>query len=332
MQTKIAPPSRLTERLHDWGRRLGYPVAALGTRWLPRWLQHWIAHVVITLVMAIYPGPRRAISSNLAQILGKPVDGPDVRKATAAMIRNFGVYWCDLICFGQRGREQGRALVEDLEGWHHVEAAREEGNGAILMTAHLGNWEVGGFILGHKKIPVSVVYVPDKFAETETLRSRMRAGGLVEEIPLQLDSHLGSLPILRALRANRLVALQGDRDFNDTGRMIDFFGRAAPFPTGPFQLAYLTGAPLLPFFITYTEQRQLDIVVHPPIEVGRDLGREDAIDQAMQRWVTLLESVVSADPTQWYTFYPFWGQDVDGEATRSPEDRPASTAVSGDAR
>ena len=88
------------------------------------------------------------------------------------------------------------------------------GKGAILLTAHLGPWEVGAIIVRSLGMPISIVYVPDRFAEAEHFRSLLRRGaaGDVEEIPLDLDDHLSTLPALRALAAGRLLAMQGDRE------------------------------------------------------------------------------------------------------------------------
>src|SRR5690606_9589470 len=99
-----------------------------------------------------------------------------------------------------------------------------------------------------------------------------------------------SLPVLRAFANGRLVALQGDRDFNDRGIELPFFGQPARFPAGPFHLARMTEARLWPSFIAYTPERGFEIELGTPIEVERTADRDGDVRRAAERWVAVLEA------------------------------------------
>jgi KDO2-lipid IV(A) lauroyltransferase len=120
---------------------------------------------------------------------------------------------------------------------------------------------------------------------------------------------LASLPVLRALRRNQVVALQGDRDFNDRGVPVEFFGGSASFPAGPFHLAIASGAPVLPAFVAYTSGHRFTLEIGAPIHLEPTGDRHADVRTGLERWVAVLEAAVRRWPTQWYTFYDYWGEE-----------------------
>lgn len=284
----------------------------------PRWLLLLGSRVVIFIVMLVYPRPKAAIASNLARIFGVSPRSRRVRATRRRMLRHFGYYWLDLFRFAQLPAEEGRKHLAVVQGLERVEEILEEGSGVILLTAHLGNWELGSVLLGQDDWPVSVVYVEDRYPEAESFRSRLRRQGNVEEIPLELGSGWGSLPVLRSLRENRIVAMQGDRDFDGRGMAAEFFGEKVRFPRGPFIVSLLTGAPIVPTFLTYTPDLEFRAEFHSPIRVARNGERESDLRQAAETWAGTLEEVVATYPDQWYTFFDYW-EDFGVEETRERE-------------
>jgi KDO2-lipid IV(A) lauroyltransferase len=308
MQWKIARPSKLADRFNRWALRRGFPALAWLAPRAPRWFLHGGARVVIGVVMGLHARPKAAIARNLARVLGAPPGSRLVRRAVRKMLFHFAIYWVDLFRFAQLPPERLREKVVggSLTELDALRAARASGRRTILITAHLGNWELGAVMVGQAHLPVSVVYVPDEFGEAEYFRSLLRQLGRVEEIALRPEERFASLPVLRAFSEGRIVALQGDRDFRDSGLELPFFGRPASFPTGPFHLARMTGATLVPVFIAYARDRRIEIELGEGIEVERTEDREGDVRRALERWVAVLEAAVRRWPTQWYTFYDFW--------------------------
>lgn len=299
-------PGRLADRFNRWAIARGFPLLAwLAPRW-PRWLLFANARWIIALVMALYSGPKAEIDRNFARILGLPPRARAVRRARRAMLRHFAYYWVDLFRFPQLPPLAARRLIASVRGLERVEALREAGRPVLLLTAHLGNWELGGVLLGQRDWPVAVVYVADQFADAEAHRSRLRGLAQVEQIAIRPHQPFASLPVLRAIREGRMVALQGDRDFDGQGEAVAFFGAPARFPTGPFHLARTTGAALVPTFLVYNAERRFAIEFGEPIEVPRTGDRDQGVRRAQAAWVAVLEAAVARWPTQWYTFFDFW--------------------------
>ncbi|MEO8274631.1 MAG: lysophospholipid acyltransferase family protein [Thermoanaerobaculia bacterium] len=308
MQAKIPRSGNFSERLNRWAIRRGFPVLAWIAPRAPRWFLFVNARWIIAVVFFFHSRPKLAIARNLGRVLDAPPESAQVRRATDAMLRHLAYYWVDLFRFPQLPRERLRELIVggDERALDPLRERLARGERVLLMTAHLGNWELGAVMLGQAGLPLAIIYVPDEFEEAEQFRSFMRNLSSVSEIPLPPDDRFASLAVLRAFGEGRLVALQGDRDFRESGVEMTFFGAKTAFPTGPFLLARMTGAILLPTFIAYAPDLRFEVEHGVPISVPRTADRDADVRQAMEQWVATLEAAVRRWPTQWYTFYDFW--------------------------
>ena len=307
MQARLARPSRFAGLFNRWAIRIGFPLLAFLTPRLPRAFLQWGARCVIRTVFFFYPSPKRAVARNLEVVLGEPATSKRLVRLAADVTFHLAYYWVDLMRYSHLPQERAEELVATVSGLEHLDAAREAGKGTVLMTAHVGNWELGSVLLGGRDEKVSVIYVPDQFEELEHFRSTFRRSAGVREIAIQPGaSFFASLPALRALQDQEVVALQGDRDFDETGVEVDFFGLPAPFPRGPILLSQLTGAALIPIFIAYTDDLQVEIEFGEPLSVEASGDRSQDIRNALEAWSRVLEKAVLQWPNQWYSFYDFW--------------------------
>jgi KDO2-lipid IV(A) lauroyltransferase len=304
-QHRLPRPSRFTDGFHRLAFRL-YPIAARVAPVWPRWLELIVSRWVVYVIMAVYPRPKWMIRRNLAHILGRRPGSWRVRRTCMKMLGYFGIYHSDLFRFAQLPMAEARAHLDVVQGMEHLEAAVASRKGALMLTAHFGNYELGGVLLGQLDMPVSVVYVKDKFEQAEEYRSVMRGRGNVEEIAIEPNGSWSSLPVLRALRAGRLVAMQGDRDLDGRGIPTRFFGLPILFPRGPFVVALLTGAPIIPTFVGYSKRRRFECRIYPPIELRATADRERDLAAAAAHWAGVLEQEVRRSPEQWYTFYDYF--------------------------
>ena len=165
--------------------------------------------------------------------------------------------WVDFLHFATRPPEEAARLVEGVIGYSRIVEGRLSGKGVLLLTAHLGNWEVGGLMLAQVNQPIHVVLVPGHLPG-----SRARAAPAARALRASRRSAWTAVScrrsrVLRALGENAIVAMQGDRDFDNTGVAIPFFGREAFFPRGPLRVAMASGATVLPAFIVRAAGRPL---------------------------------------------------------------------------
>jgi len=329
MQTHLPPRPRFTDRYHTWAIHHGFPVMAWLALRMPRRFARLATHLVIWAIFVVYPNLKRMAARNLARTTGLPERSWRARRQASRLLHHFGLYWVDLFRFGQLPQERAEELLRGHAGFEHVERVHAAGRGAIVLTAHYGVYELGSLLLGRGK-PTSVVFVPDKFRDVERFRASFRSLAEVEAIFVDPDATWSSLPVLRALRAGRLVAMQGDRDFGGPGIPATFFGERVRFPRGPFLVAMLTGAPIVPTFIRYAKDYAFESSIHPPIVVPSTGDRERDLAAAVQQWATVLEAEVRAHPTQWFTFYDYFAEHgVEKGESQAPAAREAEGVAAG---
>jgi len=250
---------------------------------------------------------REAILDNYAAVLDLPRNSREVERAGREMVSRHTRLWIDFLRYAGRTDVDPAALVSERVGDAPLLAAHRDGKGAILLTAHVGNFEIGGMFLAKLGINVAVVYVPDPSPVIEKHRADARkllgvAGIAVDRSPF------GFLPVLRALEQNSYVAIQGDRDVSGTGHRMPFFGRTASFPIGPFRIAQASGAPVFPVFVLQDDDGRYRTVVEEPIRVPHPRGdaARAAVLAGLAAFVSRMEATIRAYPTQWYRFARFW--------------------------
>ncbi|MEO6326901.1 MAG: lysophospholipid acyltransferase family protein [Thermoanaerobaculia bacterium] len=304
----MRPPEPIVSRLGS----AFFPVWFPFFRWLSvRMDPDWIARLAdITIERAIWgrESVRDAILENHAHVLGRPVTDGRVEASAREMISRHSRQWIDLLRYSGRPDIDPHTLVSEHIGEEELLAAQRAGVGGILLTAHVGNFELGGLFLRELGLDLFAVYVPDPSPAVERHRAFARAELGVKGIAVT-SSPFAFLPMLRALKQNSFLAMQGDRDFSGTGRPLPFFGETARFPIGPFRLAQTSGAPLFPVFVLQDSDGLYRTVVEPPIRLGNlgtEAEKEAALTAAMQHFVAILTRTIRQDPTQWYLFTRFF--------------------------
>ena len=158
-----------------------------------------IAAQVANAFMALRPKYLDAIRANQAQIQGLPEDHAEVDRLAREMVRQHACAWVDFFYFGQRNPAEALAAFSSLEGAEHLDTVLAEGRGGILLTAHAGNFELGGLLLRARGLEVHAVYQPDRFEAVERLRTGIRAQGGVVGIPVDGKGY-STLPLVKVLR------------------------------------------------------------------------------------------------------------------------------------
>jgi len=307
----MASRNRLLNRVYRAFFAVWVPAFGFLVRHAPMGFNYGIGRGVMRLFLALRPKYERAIRENLAHITGESMESPRVKALAARMAFNHARYWIDFFTWSERGAVEARSQLRAIENLEALERCARIGKGMIALTAHIGNWELGGLLLGEQALEIAVIYVPDRFEMIEEYRSAYRRKAGVTEIAIT-DGPFSAVEALRVLRSNGVLAVQGDRDFNGQGVAVPFFGRTASFPLGPAVLSMLSGAPIVPLFVLREEDREgagsggFRIVVGDPIEPTGSVRDPAAVAALVRRGVAAIETVVRAHPDQWYCFYRFW--------------------------
>ena len=199
--------------------------------------------------------------------------------------------------------------------WSNVGAARMEEamrhpRGCILLSAHLGNWELSGRLLDlHQHGTVNIVMLG---GEDPRVREQLRrAMGDHPFAIIDLADAVGSgLAIASALTRGETCCMLGDRTAGDAANTVavPFLGAPARFPIGPFVAAAVTGAVIVPTFCMKTGWATYRCEADEPWTVSWNsrAERRTVLEAAVTRWAERLERQVRAYPRQWHNFYDFW--------------------------
>jgi KDO2-lipid IV(A) lauroyltransferase len=271
---------------------------------LPRWLMLSMAVLAGSLYWAFMKKDREMVRRNLSRILEDPSQVPLMVRRT--FIR-YAKYLVDYTRMDLLRKNHVPGLVQRFEGWEHIDRAVAEGRGGLILTAHLGNWEMGGIFLTLLGYALTVITAPDVEARLHSYRVNLRHEQKIKVITLD-DTLSSSLAVLRSLQANELVALLGDRDLFGKGVPVTFFGRRVYFPIGPALLASLSEAPLIPTFVLMDEYDRYRCFASHPILIQKTENRDEDLAANTQRIAEVMEMVIRAHPDQWYTFYDYFAR------------------------
>jgi lauroyl/myristoyl acyltransferase len=276
-------------------RRVAQVAACKG----PSWFVRWSPPVVGAAIALAMPGPRRALSRQLARARGQTSrlrDGIDVGRTFA----NFASCITEVLATGSKNAATPHATVHGLAQVDTLLASRR---GLIFATAHTAGWESLGALLAreHDK-RVMIVMRRERHEGARKLQDSMREAQRGVHVVHVGDDPLASLCLMRHLRDGGVVALQIDRVLPGMNtRAVQLFGRPGAIPEGPLRLAQLAGVPIVPVFSARTGHRRYSIYVREPVRIPRGAAPGD-VDSAAQRLADALGEFVSAHPTQWFAF------------------------------
>lgn len=277
-----------------------YRFAAFVSRRLPLRLAYWVGLRAADAFYLLVRRDRQAVEANLRQVFaGRGIEPARLalRGLTRKTFQYFGKY---LVDFFRYARLTPREVADrvSIEHREYLAAAHARGRGVLVVTAHFGNWELGGGVLAALGYRVHAVVQQQRLRRLENLLARQRERRGLHLIPVGAAAR-GSL---RALRAGDLVALLVDRDFTHHRERRAFFGRPAWLPRGAGWLAMKTGAPIVPAFVLRQEDDTFLLRLHRPILPEE----EGSAEKIMQRVREVLEQEIGERPHQWFVFHDFW--------------------------
>jgi Kdo2-lipid IVA lauroyltransferase/acyltransferase len=294
LEATAPPPRWYTHRLN---RPAVYRAGAMVASALPRSARLTLARAVARRAAGWFPVERARVAANVARVRPE-ADAAARARLVDDVFRHFAICFADLISTNRRV-SRPEQLLAGIEGDEHLLAAIAEGRGLVLVTAHLGNWELGGRLIASRlKRPTHVIVAAEADPGVERfLRGRDSPINFVRR-----GDPRAMVPLVGALRRGEVVALQGDRALGTRGDVpVDFFGAPAAFPLGPFVLARAARVPMLPAFCLLGRDLRYTVVIAEPMHVAP--GEEMA---ALDRWARILEAAVRRTPEQWFNFFDVW--------------------------
>ena len=293
----------------NWLRRF----AVRGVFW-----RHYLDWAIINLPFYFYPVPltfftffffffaapaRRAIVANLSIILPGSSRAMNHLRAFRTLY-NFAWTISEAAIY-KLNREEFEYQITGAEWLNQLAAAQ----GAIVLTAHMGNYDLGAALFAQKfNREIRMVRAPEPDRQTaEHLSSSLeQTGEGAVKVDYNTAGALLSFDLLNAIRRGEIVSIQGDRAEGDVGQIDGrLFETNVRLPNGPFVLALAARVPIYPLFIARSGYRSYEIIVREPISLVRTgQAREDDIAAAVAKWCAVLEELLAERWDQWFAFTP----------------------------
>jgi len=278
-----------------------------GVRQCPFFIEPILVAIYTVFFFILCPGARYPVIRNMAVLF------PDSSRI-ANTLRAFRVFWsfANSITDAARCREDENIIDWEIEGDEYFQSFTTDQGGAIVITAHMGNYDVAApMFAGKFGKKLNAVRAPERDpARQEYMREKFLAEATDDyEVRYNSDDKLLGIDLARALLRGEYVAVQGDRVLFDVSPLkvpvVDLPGFHMNIPKGPFVLALTSKATMLPLFAVRLRRRRYRIIVLPSFQCERkSRDHNQAIEEAASQWVEILLPVVRQYWFQWFVFEP----------------------------
>ncbi|MBC8487904.1 MAG: lipid A biosynthesis acyltransferase [Bacteroidetes bacterium] len=200
----------------------------------------------------------------------------------------------------------------DFDGENHLRKMVTDSTGGLLISAHVGNFEIAEHLLKRLNTKINIVMYDAEHKKIKDYLSDILAKQNVNIIVIKNDySHI--FEINNALKNKELVCIHGDRFVKGSKTLYcDFLGKQALFPTGPFYLALKFKVPVSYVFAMKDTKSHYHFYATPAtkFEYPPNFKKRNAVlELIIKQYISELEKIVYKYPEQWFNYYDFWGKD-----------------------
>ena len=238
--------------------------------------------------------------NNMKRAFGDLYSQKEIDGQVKEMLYNFVVEYYMFFVIDHKSKEEMRDMIS-VSHKEYLDEASSKGRGIILLTGHLGNWELLARRLCSEGLTISVIARDsDHTGMTEVTNNIRNKGGYSvysKDRPL--------LGIIKALRRNELIGILPDQN-NNEGIWVKFFGMPAKTAPGPAVLSLKTGAPIVPVFAIREELGKYRLDILPPIKYEPCGDKEKDIENLTQLCNDVLEKEIRENPTSWLWLHNRW--------------------------
>jgi predicted LPLAT superfamily acyltransferase len=193
----------------------------------------------------------------------------------------------------------------DFDGEQYLREIVAGGKGGMLLSAHVGNWEIAGHLLKRLNTTINVVMYDGEQEQIKAYLEKVTGGRNMQLIIIREDlSHI--YDISEALQKNQLVCMHADRFMEGNKTMtMNFLGAQAQFPAGPFVVATSFAVPVSFVFAFKETSRHYHFYATPPQALSAT-QKKDQVKELLDKFVREMETKTRKYPEQWFNFYDFW--------------------------
>lgn len=291
MKTKKKPNLALT-----WLMPLGTLIQFM----LPRWVVIRIAALIGILANKLNHRQRERLIENYRHIWGQDTPKNVLNETARQAFKNLCVCYADLLRVPVMKKRT--AFIGELDR-KTIDRVLAQSRGVILVTGHIGNWDLAGVFLSALGYPISAVVEPIPRGWTKTF-NRYRSACAMETIPIPERQRIN-----RAIESKRVLALVADRDLTGRGILCPAFDAHRYFPKGPAAYSLRYDVPIvIGYFVRQQKKNGPPYigVIEGPIEFQVTGDMDNDIKNLTALIASQLNELIRRYPDQWLVFNANW--------------------------
>jgi predicted LPLAT superfamily acyltransferase len=193
----------------------------------------------------------------------------------------------------------------DFDGEDNLHRIAAGKKGGMLLSAHIGNWDIAGHLFTRLQTPINIVLYDGEHEKIKQYLDEVTGKRKVNVIVIKNDlSHIYA--ISDAFAKNELVCMHADRFIEGNKTMkTGFLGEPARFPLGPFLLVAKFGVPVSFVFALKESKRHYHFFASEAKEYSYS-NKEEQMQAMLNDFVQQMEQKLRRYPAQWFNYYNFW--------------------------
>lgn len=225
----------------------------------------------------------------------------EARRIVRASYANLGRSVAEFVSMDKQ-RYRLTELVR-FHGEEYLKEALARGRGVLLISAHLGNWEIGAAAVASRGYPMNAIGTEQRDDRITNLIIQKRAECEITTVGKGFDLKAA----IRCLKKGEALAILIDQDVRDKGVVVPFLGLSASTPYGPAKIAARLGSVILPLFMVRRGASvHHDLYILPsPWKKGYP-EEDESMERAMTRLNDEISRFIRKYPEQWMWLYPRW--------------------------
>lgn len=262
----------------------------------PRRVCYFVAKVMASAYFHFSQRDRVAIAYNMIPIIN---DKQKINGVVKNIFINFAYYLVDFFRYEKLDKKFIEKYVK-VVGAVNLDKVLSEKKGIIALTAHLGNYELGGAVTSLLGYPLHAVALPHKDKRLNFFFDKQRQRVGIHVIP----TGVAVKKCYSVLKQGGIVAFLGDKNFTGGGIKTDMFSRKIILPQGAAFFSIKTEACIIPCFFLRENKYFYNLIFDEPISY--DKKDPNCLELVIKKYVSVLEKYIRQYPDQWYMFQKCW--------------------------
>jgi KDO2-lipid IV(A) lauroyltransferase len=274
-----------------------FPLKRLLLRF-PLKLSYSLSHLFAWVFYVSLEKRRRIIKEEVTRLFGSRLDKKGVRRVARKSFDIFLKRQVENLLLAQfTGERLNR--ISYIDGIENLNIAMDKGNGVIMLLSHFGSFLLPLPVFSYMGFRVFQIVGKPLLEGRLSIHKKLFELKKKEmsALPVQfIEANNYMRPVVRALRDNGIIVIAFDGRTGDKWVTVRLLDRLAQFSSGPFSLAMMTGAAILPTFVVRNRYDKHRIILEPPITLEKANSKEQALIENIKKYVQIFEKYLLRYP------------------------------------